>query len=216
MRPKARRPISLTFVRANVRVDYTAGCLSPGSSLSWRVASQVLILPGLYNAGPGHWQTLWQAAHPTYRRVFQEEWVSPHCDDWVRNLDAAVIDGGQDVVLVAHSSACALVGHWWTRHRREICGALLVAPSDTESISYPSGPSGFAPMPLCRFPFPTILVASINDPAVSFERAKLFAASWGSELINAGAAGHIEAKSGYGPWPNGHVLLDRLIRRVSD
>ena len=176
----------------------------------------MLILPGLYNSGPGHWQTLWEAAHPTYRRVLQDQWVAPHCDDWVRNLDAAVVEAGQDVVLVAHSSACALVGHWWIRHRKPIGGALLVGPSDTESTAYPSGPKGFAPMPLCRLPFPTTVVASMNDPAVPFERAQLFATSWGSEFINAGAAGHIDARSGYGPWPTGHLLLDELIRRISE
>jgi predicted alpha/beta hydrolase family esterase len=67
-------------------------------------------------------------------------------------------------------------------------------------------------MPLCRLPFPTIAVASTNDPAVTFERAQLFAASWGSELVNVGDAGHIEAKSGYGPWPEGHLLLEKLLR----
>jgi predicted alpha/beta hydrolase family esterase len=42
-------------------------------------------------------------------------------------------------VLVPHSTACALVGHWWGRHKRgrEIRSALLVASSDTEARSYP-------------------------------------------------------------------------------
>lgn len=137
--------------------------------------------------------------------------MAPRCEDWVRRLDEAVVEAGRDPILVAHSTACALVGHWWIRRRKRIRGALLVAPSDTESPSYPSGPEGFAPMPLCQLPFPTIVVASLNDPAVSFERARLFAESWGSELINAGAAGHIETKSGYGPWPDGHLLLERLL-----
>jgi predicted alpha/beta hydrolase family esterase len=176
------------------------------------MASQVLILPGLYNSGPEHWQTLRQAAHPTYLRVPQDEWVAPRCDDWVQNLDAAVAQSGEDIVLVAHSTACALVGHWWMRHRKSTSGALLVAPSDTESTAYPPGPQGFAPMPLCRFPFSTIVVASTNDSAVSFARAQLFANSWGSEFVSAGPAGHINAASGYGPWPEGRLLLDRLVR----
>jgi predicted alpha/beta hydrolase family esterase len=82
-------------------------------------------------------------------------------------------------VLVAHSTACALVGHWWGRHKREIRGALLVAPSDTKARSYPRGHQGFAPMPLHFLPFRTIVLASQNDPAVSFKRARFFAESWG-------------------------------------
>jgi predicted alpha/beta hydrolase family esterase len=66
-------------------------------------------------------------------------------------------------------------------------------------------------MPLHLLPFPAIVVASRNDPAVSFKRARFFAESWGSELIDLGAAGHINEKSGYGPWPDGHELVERLL-----
>lgn len=127
-------------------------------------------------------------------------------------FDEAVTAVGKEApVLVAHSTACALVGHWWGRHKSSIRGALLVAPSDTEAPSYPRGPRGFAPMPLHLLPFPTIVVDSRNDPAVSFRRARFFAESWGSELIDLGAAGHINEKSGYGPWPDGDELVDRLL-----
>jgi uncharacterized protein len=69
-------------------------------------------------------------------------------------------------------------------------------------------------MPLCRLPFPTIVVASQNDPTVSFEPARLFAQSWGGEFINAGLSGHIEEESDFGPWPDGHLLLERLVRNA--
>ena len=174
--------------------------------------AKVLILPGLHNSGPSHWQSLWLAAHPEYRRVVQEDWTRPRSEDWIRVLDEAVLAAGKEVpVLVAHSTACALVGHWWVRHKRRIRGALLVAPSDTQARSYPRGPQGFAPMPLNVLPFPTIVVASRNDPAVSFSRARFFAECWGSELIDLGVAGHINEKSGYGPWPDAHKLVERLL-----
>jgi predicted alpha/beta hydrolase family esterase len=66
-------------------------------------------------------------------------------------------------------------------------------------------------MPLHVLPFPTIVVASRNDPAVSFKRARFFAECWESELIDLGAAGHINEKSGYGPWLDGHKFVDRLL-----
>ncbi len=174
--------------------------------------AKVLILPGLHNSGPSHWQSLWLAAHPEYHRVVQEDWTRPRCEDWIRVLDEAVLAATKEPpVLVAHSTACALVGHWWARHKRRITGALLVAPSDTEGRSYPRGPQGFAQMPLHVLPFPTIVVASRNDPAVSFKRARFFAECWESELIDLGAAGHINEKSGYGPWLDGHKFLERLL-----
>lgn len=141
----------------------------------------------------------------------QSEWRAPRCEDWRERLEEAVAEAGENTVLVAHSTACALVGHWWHRYRRRVRGALLVAPSDTEAPRYPRRPTGFAPMPLYRLPFATIVVASENDPAVSFERASRFSQAWGSELVSAGKAGHIDEKSGYGAWPAGEKLLTRLI-----
>jgi predicted alpha/beta hydrolase family esterase len=71
-----------------------------------------------------------------------------------------------------------------------------------------------AKLPLSRLPFQTIVVASENDPAVSLHRARLFAQAWGSEFVNAGVCGHIEEKSGFGPWPGGHLLLERLLGKL--
>jgi hypothetical protein len=87
---------------------------------------------------------------------------------------------------------------------------LLVAPSDTEADSYPPGTTGFTPMSTQRLPFPTIMVASTNDPYVTPERAKAFGQAWGSEVVWIENAGHINGQSGYGPWPEGVELLFKL------
>jgi predicted alpha/beta hydrolase family esterase len=34
----------------------------------------VQILPGLYNSGPQHWQSLWESANPDFVRVDQDVW----------------------------------------------------------------------------------------------------------------------------------------------
>jgi hypothetical protein len=33
----------------------------------------VLILPGLYNSGPEHWQSRWESRHPGFRRIQQDD-----------------------------------------------------------------------------------------------------------------------------------------------
>jgi predicted alpha/beta hydrolase family esterase len=71
-----------------------------------------LILPGLYDSGPDHWQSVWERADPTCRRVVQADWATPRCADWVATLDAAVAAADAPVVLVAHSSSCLTVAHW--------------------------------------------------------------------------------------------------------
>jgi hypothetical protein len=170
----------------------------------------VLLLPGLSNSGAEHWQSYWERSDPTFRRVRHLEWVRPRRTDWVRTLDAAVVDAGPGAILVAHSTACALVGFWAQSSRRPVRGALLVAPSDTEAPSYPDGPIGWQPMPLAPLPFPSIVVASSNDEYVTPARAEYFARAWGSRLVRIGALGHINAASGLGDWPDGRALLETL------
>ena len=172
-----------------------------------------LILPGLHNSDPEHWQSRWEAGDENIYRVIQDDWLTPRCADWVSKLDEAVAVRGPDAVLVAHSAGCAVVAHWAAaQSRRRVRGALLVAPSDSEAPSFPSGPTGFAPMPLQRFLFSSIVVASSNDPFVTVSRAQLFAKAWGSEFVMIGQAGHINSDSSLGSWPQGLALLRRLCQ----
>jgi hypothetical protein len=175
--------------------------------------ANVLILPGYGDSGPGHWQSLWEQAHG-YTRVTQEDWLEPTRDAWVETLEAAVRAADSPVVLVAHSLACALVAHVAVRaSAARIAGALLVAPADVESPDHtPEEVRSFAPLPLVRLPFPAIVVASADDAFVDLVRARHFAAEWRARLIELGAAGHINADAGFGAWPEGHRLLESLLR----
>ena len=173
-----------------------------------------LILPGLGNSGPGHWQSHWERRDDSCERVEQREWDTPRCEDWIARLDAAVARRADSPVLVAHSAACALVVHWaakaQTQHLQRVRGALLVSPADPEGPNFPEGTTGFGPMPLRRLPFPTIVVASTDDPYVEPARARQFADAWDGRFVLLQAAGHINVASGYGPWPEGFALLDDL------
>jgi predicted alpha/beta hydrolase family esterase len=170
----------------------------------------VLILPGLYDSGPKHWQSVWEEAFPWLHRVEQADWDTPVCADWIERLNDEVEAAGDDIVLVAHSLACTLIGKWAALYPRRIRAALLVAPSDTEADFFPDGTVGFSPMPLSRLPFPSIVVASSNDDYATLQRARFFATAWGSEFIAAGALGHINSTSDLGMWPEGLALLARL------
>jgi predicted alpha/beta hydrolase family esterase len=174
---------------------------------------RILLLPGLYNSGPKHWQTRWKAEYPEFVRVEQRDWETPDRREWVETLQKAIAADPAPAVLVGHSTSCCLVAHWAAAHPESvpmIRGALLVAPSDVEAPSYPSGPTGFAPMPLAPLPFPSIVVASTNDEYVSLPRAAQFALAWGSRLEVLGALGHINSDSDLGLWPEGFALLREL------
>lgn len=175
-------------------------------------AIQVLIVPGYTGSGPGHWQSLWEQKHPEYRRVRQRDWYQPQLDEWVAALDAAIMDSLSPVVLVAHSLGCITIAHWQVRHSGNVRGALLVAPADVEREDAPQPVRGFAPVPLQPLPFPSVVVASSNDPYVSLRRAQHFARCWGSRFVNIGPCGHIDTAAGFGPWRRGEVLLQNLMR----
>ena len=64
---------------------------------------------------------------------------------------------------------------------------------------------------IAQLPFPSLVVASRNDPYIFFERAHSIAKNWGSTFVDAGFSGHINADSDLGDWAFGQSLLDQLI-----
>ncbi|WLE59891.1 alpha/beta hydrolase [Burkholderia plantarii] len=175
----------------------------------------VLTVPGLYGSGPEHWQTRWERRFDGMRRVEQDEWRTPHARDWIARLDREVRRHGPELVLVGHSLACCLIAMWAATAAAEaargVCGALLVAPTDTEAGTFPAGPLGFAPMPARPLPFASIVLMSRDDRFVSIERGSGFARAWGSELVLLPEGGHLSADNGLGDWPAGLAQLRRLL-----
>lgn len=173
----------------------------------------VLILPGLGGSGPAHWQSRWQAADPSFRRVAQRDWNAPVLGEWLDTLDAAVATAAAPVVLAAHSLACILVAHFARRARAEdVAAAFLVAPADAEIASELSSRlGGFAPIPREPLPFPSVVIASSADPYISLGRARFLAKEWRARFIDVGDQGHINVDSGHGDWPEGRLLLDDLL-----
>jgi len=168
----------------------------------------VLILPGLGNSGAAHWQTVWEREHPQFRRVEQAEWDRPRCSEWTATLERAVAGCVRAPVLVAHSLGCLMVVRWAAETRKTIHGALLVAPPDPAEPAFPAEAVGFSPVPTALLSFPSIVVASYDDPYGSQPCARAWASSWGSRFVDCGAAGHINADSN---WDDGLQLLATLL-----
>jgi predicted alpha/beta hydrolase family esterase len=173
----------------------------------------VLTLPGWQNSGSAHWQSLWEQAHG-FTRVEQHDWQRPLRGDWTARLEDLVLQQTQAPVLVAHSLGCLLVAAWaaHSKNTHRVKAALLVAPGDAEREELRPVLTSWAPIALQALPFKTVLLASRNDPFCSYERATTFATAWGSELIDLGEQGHINAQSGLGDWPAGLARVNQLIR----
>ena len=179
------------------------------------VAATVLVLPGWQNSGPRHWQTLWEQQNPIFLRVQQRDWEHPHRAWWMERITEEVKQSPAPIVFAAHSLGCIAVAHWSQTAPPDMAakvkGALLVAPADVDRKDSPVQIRDFHPVPKKLLPFPSIVVASNNDPFLTLERAREIARTWGSRFVDIGAAGHVNGDSGLGDWPEGKRLLRLLI-----
>lgn len=175
----------------------------------------ILIVPGLENSGPTHWQTLWEEQRTDCVRVDLGMWDRPHRNTWVNKLNLAIRAADRPVILVAHSLGCMAVS-WWAKLEQPgldspVIGALLVAPPDVDFFPLDDRLVAFSPTPSEPLPFPSILVGSQNDPYLGYRSARRMARLFGSRFADAGRVGHINTASGIGDWPFGQFLLNQMI-----
>ena len=179
--------------------------------------SNVLILPGWQGSSPDHWQSRWERLHG-YARIEQHDWIRPLRGDWIARLEevllACDIERDGPAVLVAHSLGCQHVAAWaaHSRNTHRVKAALLVAPPDVERDDVRALLPSWAPVPLGKLPFRSVMLASGNDPFCSSGRARRFASAWGAEFIDAGPRGHLNIESALGDWPQAHAYLLGLMR----
>lgn len=172
---------------------------------------RLLIVPGLNDSGPGHWQTWLQAQHRGALRVKQRDWAEPDLDRWSDRIAHSVALGGErGFVAVAHSFGCLALAHHLARHRDSpIVAALLVAPAEPDRF----GIGGR--LPLHRLARNTVVVASDTDPWMKTASARRWAQRWGSHFVNLGDAGHVNVESGHGPLPLAARWVQAALQRAA-
>jgi predicted alpha/beta hydrolase family esterase len=168
-----------------------------------------LILAGIYNSGPEHWQSLWLKSDPRFHKLDHTSWDHPDRSVWVAELEDCVLTLGPETVLVAHSLACLMVVHWAALSKLRVRGALMVSVPDPQGKNFPSDAKNFGELPLVRLPFPSTVVSSDNDPYGTREHMTKCAKAWGSKLVAVSGLGHINADSGLGAWPEGRSILEK-------
>ena len=180
----------------------------------------VLIVPGLRDEVPMHWQTLLAKQLPKVATVPPMGRADLDCQARVDAIEHVAQQVEGPLVIVAHSGGCIMVAHWAQQTRRPVLGALLATPPDFETPmpeGYPTlaelRDSGWLPVPRTPLPFPSIVAASRNDPLGTFTRVGALACDWGSELVDLGDVGHLNPASGYGPWPLAHAFIEKLAHR---
>lgn len=189
--------------------------------MSLETSSTILIVPGLRDHVPEHWQTLLETdlakAGRKVRSVPPLEHDKLSCAARVAALQQVISEIEGPIILVAHSAGCMIVVQWAQQHQRVIHGALLAAPADLESpmpAGYPTtdaiAANGWLPIPRSSLPFPSIVAASTNDPLGTLERVLDMAETWGSRVVDIGAVGHLNPAAGFGEWPQAEALIQQL------
>jgi len=174
-----------------------------------------LLVPGLFNSGPHHWQTRWESAFGL-TRLHQTDWENPTPEDWDASLTNAIQQAEKPVLLIAHSLGAVLTARWLARHETsQVAGTFLVAPADIEHTAHPEAIRirAFAPLPEMPSPVPTALMASRNDPWLSSERARILAKHRHAEFTDAGLTGHVGSDDFLGLWSHGAKTLVSFVQR---
>jgi len=172
---------------------------------------ELVLVPGLNDSSPEHWQSHWQRRFPAWRRVAQRNWNVADIDLWIDAIKRTLAQCQRPALLIGHSlgalAICALLEK--PDHARAVAGAMLVAPAEPAKFELEER------VPYRPLIVPSLVVASHDDPLMRFARAEFWAETWGSRLVDLGEARHINAEAGFGPWPYGLTLLSQLIAELT-
>jgi hypothetical protein len=169
-----------------------------------------VLVPGLNNSGPEHWQSLWQLRLAFWQRITQSRWDDADIGRWTGAIRRKLAGTSQPAILVGHSfGALASVAFALDPARTAaLAGLMLVAPAEPMRFNIEDD------VPAAPLGLPAVVVASRNDPLMSFPRAAQWAEAWGASLVDLGEAGHINAQAGFGAWPYGLSVLAELTGRA--
>ena len=171
------------------------------------------MFPRLGGAGTGDWPSRWKAKLSTARLVAPPDAGAAEREAWTGAIANAVAAAERPVLFVGHGlGAAAVATAAFTLGGADVRGAFLVAPPDGAELERVAGPDW--PLPRAPLPWPAVIVASRSDPAADYDALAALAADWSAELIDAGAAGGLDADSGHGPWPEGLMRLAGFIKKL--
>lgn len=168
-----------------------------------------VLVPGRFNSGEHHWQSIWERELPIWMRVVQRNWDDPDIHRLYGSLRRLIEQSSHRPVFLVGHSLGALASCCLAVERPDlVAGVMLVAPA--EPVKFYAEDD----VPVTALGVPSTLVASHTDPFMHFHRAEYWARVWGSELVDLGEAGHINVESGFGTWNFGLDVLRTLVERT--
>lgn len=197
-----------------------------------------LILHGFGGSTDGHWQEwlserLCEKELNVYFPQFPD-WNRPRKSVWLQVLNDTMnrIPEDENLVVVAHSLGCILWLHYAAqKKRRHVNRAILVSPPsdspgpDTLNFFFPEESEqkhqaeeaiqSFYPFPadknsLLTAADKTLIIVSTTDPFLPGSSVLNFR-TYNVPIILLPDMGHINVRSGYGPWP---WILEACLHRA--
>ncbi len=177
----------------------------------------ILIVPGHTSSGEDDWQSRWERQLSTARRIEQDNADSPDKAAWIARIVEDVTAAQKPVVLIGHGlGVVAIAAAAPDLRKGKVLGAFLVGMPDIDRPDFvPAIDRAFAPIPREPLPFPSVLVASRTDPHCAYEKAEDISYAWGAAIVDAGDAGHLNAESGHGPWPEGLMRFAGFLKHLT-
>src|ERR1700732_4529792 len=132
--------------------------------------ASILLIPGLGGSGPDHWQSRWEAKIPAVRRIVQADWEKPELDTWRDRIVEEVERAARPVILVAHSLGVLAAVHAAPLLAKgvscgKVKGGFLVAPPSAKVLAALDAlDPAFLTVPGIPLPFPSLVIASRDDP----------------------------------------------------
>ena len=162
-----------------------------------QASARLLIVPGLNDSPPDHWQSWLQSLYRDSVRVVQHDWGTPDVDRWAARIGSTLARAGRGPwIVVAHSfGVLALARHLALEPVSPIAAALLVAPADPAKFGIGEH------LPARALPIATTMVLSHTDPWLGLAAGQRWAARWRSHVVDLGDAGHINGASGFQTLP---------------
>lgn len=188
------------------------------------MSHSIFFIPGFHGSGPDHWQTWLQTRLADSSTLHDVDWEFPDISAWTDQAHRQIAAIGKPVLLVAHSFGTLVAATVAAEKPENVAGVLFVAPADPRRFAAAGGirntrfdgtPNA---IPSLADILPETLPASIrsaviaseNDPWLSFSNALAIKQRWCSHFVDLGEAGHINPESGYGAWPGLLRQLQRL------
>ena len=119
----------------------------------------------------------WRQRHARAPRAVPPPGAGPDRNRWAASVATSLEAFREAPLVLAHGFGVLATLRATSLFERCVAGAVLVAPADPDDYGV------LARLPATPLPYPTLLVASRDDPGIKLTKAGALATRWGSQFV---------------------------------